>query len=478
MSAALGIVHNIVNNKQKFLGGYEVKSDNDQHDDDIISIDYSSSSVQMVATGQRGIKPKIIVWSPSDPKIIYLTLYQTKGTKEVSSLGFSRKGTYLGSIGKDPQKTFFVFNLQTKDCIWSSTVGTDIIFDLKFSSIDENEFCMVGMNNVYFANIKDKTLRKGNYFEQKPTNHTCIQYLPDGTCITSTTIGSIYFWNKSHDCYKSLKLSESTLHSLKISPLTKKIYTGDAKNNLYIINNFTLENTITVSSCVKAIDINSKGELILGLREGTIMLKNLETEEDSIVNMSHNDGEVWGLEYVPDKYVLTTGDDNKIILWDLTNFKNESIGKINEIPGTRKNISGSSSITEFPANQCARSVTYNPKLDHVAIGICDGSLSIRNGLLNLNERLFEDIQISKEWIEVMKYSPNYKYLAVGCHDKVIYILDSNENYAKLKTLRDHSSFIRCLDWDIENQFIQSVCGNREYLFFDVREGKQERSNVI
>ena len=477
ISAALGIVHEIYEHTQKFLGGYESKSDSNCHDDDIISIDYISCPVQMVATGQRGIKPKILVWSPNDPKIIYSTLFQTKGTKEVSCLGFNMSGSHLASVGKDAKKSFFVFNIHSKECIWTDQLGSDIMFDLKFSNKDENSFCMAGINNIYFANFKEKRVRKGNYVDFKPTNHTCIQFLNDGSCITATSIGLIYFWNNSYNCFKTLKVSEFPLHSLKFSSYTNKIYTGDSKSMLYILLDFKICNTFEMTSNVRAIDINSEFELIIGLREGDIIFKDLECNENETINRSHHDGQIWGLEYIPDKYVLTTGDDNKIMLWDLSNYDCIVNGIINKIPAIKSIIKGSSGITEYPANQCARAVTYNPYKDHVVIGICDGSISIRSGLLNLNEneKAIPDIELTNEWIEVMKFSPDNKHLAVGAHDKIIYILNVDENYSKERTLRDHSSFIKCIDWDFESEYIQSVCGNREFLFFKVDEGKQIRS---
>lgn len=37
-------------------------------------------------------------------------------------------------------------------------------------------------------------------------------------------------------------------------------------------------------------------------------------------------------------------------------------------------------------------------------------------------------RVAKEWIEVMAYSPDGKYLAVGTHSRDILILDVENNY--------------------------------------------------
>jgi len=72
----------------------------------------------------------------------------------------------------------------------------------------------------------------------------------------------------------------------------------------------------------------------------------------------------------------------------------------------------------------------------------------------------------------MKFSPNYQYLAAGAHDNIIYILEVENQYNLLKTIRGHTSYICCLDWDIDSLYIQTICGKNEYLFSEIESGKQ------
>ena len=159
------------------------------------------------------------------------------------------------------------------------------------------------------------------------------------------------------------------------------------------------------------------------------------------------------------------------MVWDLTNFKNIGISIINEKPSGPKLLPGDEKPSEFSINQWGRCVAYNQNKDELVIGICNGTISVRESIHNLNERKFPDVSVSNEWFEVMKFSPNYKYLAVGCHDNLIYILDTNDTYKKLKTFREHSSYICCLDWDINSEYIQSICGKCEYFFFNFETSK-------
>jgi len=77
----------------------------------------------------------------------------------------------------------------------------------------------------------------------------------------------------------------------------------------------------------------------------------------------------------------------------------------------------------FPPNQCSRAVAIHPTNGHVAVATNDGELSVRVSKNDLDSFVYETKKISKEWMEVMVYSPDGKYLAVGTHSRNICFLD-------------------------------------------------------
>lgn len=87
-----------------------------------------------------------------------------------------------------------------------------------------------------------------------------------------------------------------------------------------------------------------------------------------------------------------------------------------------------------------------------------------------------------EWIEAMVYSPDNKYLAVGSHDNMIYILDTKKyDDKKCKKLTGHSSFITSIDWSLDSGYLRSNCGAYELLFFNTGTMKRDpkgASNTI
>lgn len=91
----------------------------------------------------------------------------------------------------------------------------------------------------------------------------------------------------------------------------------------------------------------------------------------------------------PQGTIYTTADDNKILEFNPKSKKVVNVGTINQKPGKKYRIGGASTLSVLPPNQQARGVAVN-KAGHVAIGLNDGSLSIRSGKVYL--RLFIELE--------------------------------------------------------------------------------------
>ena len=76
----------------------------------------------------------------------------------------------------------------------------------------------------------------------------------------------------------------------------------------------------------------------------------------------------------------------------------------------------------------------------------------------------------REWCEVMVYSPNEEFLAVGSHDDSIYIYQVNEkgeyslHYANTSA---HSSAITAMDWSKDSKYLRAIDQAYAKLFYDV-----------
>jgi len=102
-------------------------------------------------------------------------------------------------------------------------------------------------------------------------------------------------------------------------------------------------------------------------------------------------------------------------------------------------------------------------------------LTVRAGVANL-DNVIATKNDSKEWIEDMEYSPDGAKLAVGSHDNNIYIY-STSDYSLIGKCTKHNSFIVSVDWSMDGQYIRSVCGAYELLFFNGETYQQETNGA-
>jgi WD40 repeat protein len=314
-SGSFGIVQSIKTKTQKIFGGREnIKSSGEyHHTNDIVSLAIYKGEVSMVATGQIDSRPYILVWSPYDPSITYGKYYQDINSKLVMMITFDSQGRYLGSLGRDDNNSFYIFDLQTKEIIWKEITGPNILFDIKFSPVDSDEFCLVGVSSVIFCNSrhKEKTNNARSILKYKDYTFTCVEYSSDGKkIITATCNGFLIIWGNNilEELNKQIfeiKLSEFSILNLKVSEKKKDIYCTDSNGMIFVVDSNRLSVTmkIRVDSPVKGIDINSKEKLLLGMKDGKIVIKNIISERIREISISHSEGNAKAVEFIFPNYV-------------------------------------------------------------------------------------------------------------------------------------------------------------------------------
>lgn len=65
---------------------------------------------------------------------------------------------------------------------------------------------------------------------------------------------------------------------------------------------------------------------------------------------SHCEGEVWGLAVVDDDHVVTSGDDNMLKVWNISQRKCVSVGTV-YTKSRKAPKGGASSLSSLPASQ-------------------------------------------------------------------------------------------------------------------------------
>ena len=251
------------------------------------------------------------------------------------------------------------------------------------------------------------------------------------------------------------------------------LYSGGKDGRVCVIDGGSLEcvKAITFGTLPRAIDVHN-GKLVVGLRTGSIVECDLESESMTPLMESHNDGEVWGLT-MDDSHVYTSGDDNQVKKWDPSSRTCVQTGIVTEeVRKAKRNRA--STLGSKPDSQSSRALAINTVNGDLAICANDGHVHIKN--TEDMETLKKELEDSTEWIEVAEYSPDGAILAVGSHDTNIYLYDVNDDYSLKGTCTKHNASVTCIDWSMDSSMIRSVCNAYELLFFD-SEGNQDQSGA-
>jgi microtubule-associated protein-like 6 len=456
-TSSLGIIQNLDDNTQTLFGGFPLGENKECHDKDITAIAYLKKDVSMVATGQLGLNPKILVWSPVDPEVIYAKFEQPKGSQLVSSLSFDRTGRFIGSFGKDENDSFYIFDLKTKEIYWESATKAgneeEYLLDICFNP-EINELCLVGVEKVIFANYINRQLfKKSNKPGKTKKIYTSCCYVNKNICLVGNNKGKIYKFEDNNK-YHSRYLSKGTIQNITYKRQNNKAYISDSLCYVFICDPESLDSLdkFEMNSIVRSLDVSRDNKIIMGLKNGEIKIKYYgeKTKHEQSLIKSHSDGQINDLIYIPEKKILSIGDDNKILLYNLLSKKCESSGLISP---------------PF-VNIIGKCLSYNESKENIAIGLSNGNISIRKDQKHLDTKIQADIKVSDKSLVILKYTDYGDYLLCSSEANEICLLDVNDNYNILKKI-EVDSCIYNFDWDREGKYIQAANRNNKFVFFRI-----------
>jgi WD40 repeat protein len=137
-TAAIGVVYNSRAHKQVH---------NLEHDDDIISIAVHPSEA-IVATGETGKKPKLVVWSAQTGLTIKVICFHSRG---ISNVCFDSAGSLLISCGLDDDRLVAVHNWRTGVLVGTGKCGKGI--GVHCLSATDGGFVTGGKNHFKFWDL-------------------------------------------------------------------------------------------------------------------------------------------------------------------------------------------------------------------------------------------------------------------------------------------------------------------------------------
>ena len=502
--SSMCIIQNLDDNTQTLFGGFPLGKDKECHDKDITAIAYLKKDVSMIATGQPGINPKILVWSPVDPEVIYAKFEQPKGSKIVSHLSFDHTGRYIGSFGKDEDNSIYIFDLKTKSLYWDQKTDDELdnfnsiinnnyeikdkkndnkkkeeidekeipkdandillsneekgeyLLDMCFNP-DDYELCLVGVEKIKFGNYKNRVLfPKVNQPGKTRKVYTSCCYINKNICLVGNNQGKLYVF-KDRNRIQKKRISSGTIQNITFKRHTKKVYISDSFCKVLILDSKTIEliDFFQMDSVVKSLDVNINHQIIMGLKNGEIKIKfyGTDTKHEQTIIKSHSSGSINDIAYIPEKKIVSVGDDNKILLYNLLSKKCESFGKVNLSFNALEQIKG----------LC---VSYNTTKEHIALGLSNGYISIRKDEKHLDTQVINDIKITEGSVIILKFTDYGDFLICSTNREELCLLDTNDNYNICRKL-ETTGIIYQFDWDRDGKFIQAINDRNKYIFYEI-----------
>ena len=502
--SSMCIIQNLDDNTQTLFGGFPLGKDKECHDKDITAIAYLKKDVSMIATGQPGINPKILVWSPVEPEVIYAKFEQPKGSKIVSHLSFDHTGRYIGSFGKDEDNSIYIFDLKTKSLYWDQKTDDELdnfnsiinnnyeikdkkndnkkkeeidekeipkdandillsneekgeyLLDMCFNP-DDYELCLVGVEKIKFGNYKNRVLfPKVNQPGKTRKVYTSCCYINKNICLVGNNQGKLYVF-KDRNRIQKKRISSGTIQNITFKRHTKKVYISDSFCKVLILDSKTIEliDFFQMDSVVKSLDVNINHQIIMGLKNGEIKIKfyGTDTKHEQTIIKSHSSGSINDIAYIPEKKIVSVGDDNKILLYNLLSKKCESFGKVNLSFNALEQIKG----------LC---VSYNTTKEHIALGLSNGYISIRKDEKHLDTQVINDIKITEGRVIILKFTDYGDFLLCSTNREELCLLDTNDNYNICRKL-ETTGIIYQFDWDRDGKFIQAINDRNKYIFYEI-----------
>ena len=358
----------------------------------------------------------------------------------------------LTDFGKDHQIHVVTANKGT--CLWKQATGNETIYGTSWAN--ENEFVICGKGFVKFCNIEKKEIINGSGFENKLIG--CVTHDSQGKCYASSVDGNIYCFEGTNVVHKIENAHKGKINSIIVNE--NILYSvGDDKNIiLFDKDTHDLKESFKCKEIPRSIDVMDDLIVVGTIQDSIYLYKNKNEEK---VWHGHHDGEVWGLA-VTDDLVITSGDDNKVIAWDIKTCSPKIISFVAE-KSEGKTGKGPEVKTAFSDNQCARALAYNSSSKELAIAANDGTLHIRDmDNLLVNKKT---VKYSDHWSQIMEYSPLGNLLAIGTYGNEVLIY-SVPNYEEKSKLTDHKSPLICLDWSKDGKYLKTLDKDFDMLFWD------------
>ena len=424
----------------------------------------------IVATGEVGKNPKVIVWDVNTTKPV--SVLHGFHSEAVTQLAFNESGSKLATVGQDKYNCLAVYDWRSATKIFSSRVCEKKTLDVAFGVGDVTVAC--GVNHIFFW-AKEGTCftKKRGLFGEKGKLQPQLCIVPCGNkMVSGTASGYLYVW-AGRNCVKTIKAHHGSVNALYCSD--KGIVSGgkDMKVRMWTLSlemGPTFDMSAYGNASIRSVCLSPDATRILVGTKGSEIYEISAADGADVqggpITVGHNMGKLCGLAIHPMKAeYATVGDDCSVRVWDIVT---KHLVKM--------------TMLDTPA----RAVGYAPDGDFLVIGLggeesVTGPSKKDGAFVILNEAdltIVYEAKDAKAAVLDAKFTPNGDALALACADKQMYFYDTSEDYEKLGQATRSKAAITSFDFSEDSGWVQATCSDGELMFFNNRGLFQSNLNAV
>ncbi|CAM9122646.1 unnamed protein product [Ascophyllum nodosum] len=435
------------------------------HTDEVLCFDEHPGR-PLVASGQRGRLPKVMVWDIG--KMHTVVVLEGFHRRAVTVVKFSANGRLLATMGADDHHGLAVYDWENSSLICTTRTGSAKTFSLDFT-LDSNSLILCMDGTVDFWTIKggQNLTRRPASLGPRGKRQLFLCQGWDGTnLVVGTYDGHIYrFVGRRLD--SSVKAHATEVYVL--SSTGEGFVSGGADgyvkiwaHNLQMRHQISLL-TVSLKASVRSVSWHTSNDKILVGTAGNELFEFNATSGDNIhengnpLQRGHAVKELWGLSCnssAPE--FCTVGDDKQLRIWDIYSKRNLR-----------------SHALEMPS----RAVAYSPDGDKIAVGfgmpIKENSKQFDGKWIVLQEDDFQVLHAardSQKHITDIKWTSDGQSLGMGAADGKVYVYSTSDRYSLTAVLTTHNSPIVALDFSKDGRYVRSTCQAYEFFSHEASTG--------
>lgn len=465
-TAAVGIVLDSKKNQQQFFL---------EHTDDIIALDIYDT---LCLTGQVGMTPLLCVW---DVKTLQNKL-TIRGVlqKGINCVCFSNDGRRIAAAGLDDDHCLVVYDLEKAINSKQNPLGSfkpkvlndlgggllasgkttrNEIFDLKF---DPNDKTLIAacMKEILFIGFEGGLLKviKGSWDNYLQQSVLCISFI-EANVVTGMFKGELFVW-KGNRPYNAVKAHNGPVNAICTRKSAKGLITG-GNDGVVIIWESNLKKLSQLNLIDPALKCFNPKIRALSELNGIILVG---TRSSEIIEFSLNS-----------KPNVIMRGHYQGELWGLAMHPSSlqcfTVGEDNLLINWELNTHKFKQSTklDFPS----RSLHVSPDCKYLAVGCLNGSVLIIDPKSLTIITTLKDRQSD---VSLLKFSPvagGYLAVGFGAPDHELFIYNIKANFKIQSKLKGSNQKIVHLDFSEDACKLQFTNTSNEIFYYDVKSGKRE-----